>query len=522
MLCGISFYVALGGHTLWDVDEPNNAVCAREMLAAGNWWVPTFNGDLRFDKPILLYWIMMPLYALFGISEWTARLPSALAMTGLVFTIWYFIRRLIDRGAAFTAAMLFASAIHIVVIGRAAVPDPLLMLCLAIALFGLLTVYIERNREGQYLLVVSYVAIGLGVLAKGPVAVVMPVLILTSFLLLQGEWSRWRLFRPWLGLSVAALVALPWYVTVGLLTEGEWLKGFLFHHNLERFTDTLQGHGGFPGMYVLSFILGWFPWSMLLIYASISGAWRLQALRQQPMRLFLLCWMGAFLVFFTLARTQLPNYTLPAFPAAAALMALWIHQSDAAVQKKAWRGLVWVIPALGLLFTIGGGFAIQRMWPGEWFYSLVFLPGSVVVAWWLRRKPEDTVAPILAGMLMLVVLLVGWSIPGIDHHKVTKEMAAKATDAGFGSQALATFRYFQPSLLFYHGGRLPHLGTATEVGSWLFQGKAVVMPKDALVELPSEMQSYFVVHHRVQGLYARKTLLLLSLQPVEEMVWPKN
>jgi len=220
LICAVNFFAFLGGHSLWDVDEPNNAVCAREMLLAGNWWVPMFNGDYRFDKPILIYWLMMPLDALFGINEWAARLPSALAMTGLVLVIWGMMRRLMAAStavfrdnstvcdnAALIAAGTFATALHIIVIARAAVPDPLLMLALGVALPALLISYLEQKKEQAQqlsermpgLVIAAYIAIGLGTLAKGPIAGLMPLLIVAAFLTLMGDWRNWRLFHPFKG-----------------------------------------------------------------------------------------------------------------------------------------------------------------------------------------------------------------------------------------------------------------------------------------------------------------------------------
>ena len=343
LICAVNFFAFLGGHSLWDVDEPNNAVCASEMWLAGNWWVPMFNGDYRFDKPILIYWLMIPLNALFGVNEWSARLPSAMAMTGLVAVIWYMSRRLITAAAIsvrkneseiipLMAAGLFATALHIVVIARAAVPDPLLMLSLGFTLPALLIVYLEersqRSERMPGLLMAAYVAIGFGVLAKGPIAGLMPLLIIVTFLLLMRDWKSWSLFRPFKGAAIALLVAAPWYIAVGVLTQGEWLEGFIFRHNIERFTDPLQGHKGFPGLYILSVLVGWFPWSGLLAAMVAFGAWRLKVLREEPVRLFMLCWIGVYILFFSIARTQLPNYVLPLFPAAALLMAFGWAAAD--------------------------------------------------------------------------------------------------------------------------------------------------------------------------------------------------
>ena len=531
LICAINFFAFLGGHSLWDVDEPNNAVCAREMWLAGNWWVPMFNGDYRFDKPILIYWLMIPLNALFGVNEWSARLPSAMAMTGLVAVIWWMSRRLITAAAVeirkgeqeiipLLAAGLFATALHIIVIARAAVPDPLLMLSLGFTLPALLIVYLEerqsRSERMPKLLIAAYVAIGLGVLAKGPIAGLMPLLITVSFLMLMKDWQSWRLFRPFTGAAIALLVAAPWYIAVGLLTNGEWLEGFIFRHNIERFTDPLQGHKGFPGLYILTVVAGWFPWSGLLVAMVAFGAWRLKVLREQPLRLFLLCWIGVYILFFSIARTQLPNYVLPLFPAAAMLMAFgWAGATDA-LRQRARLWLVWGALLLSLGLVIGGGIALHKMWPGEGYYTLAMLPVFLVSLWWLVYKRGELWLPMTAAMLCSILLLTGWSIPNIEHHKVSSRLAVQADAAGFDGQSLATFYYFQPSLLYYNGGRLPMLKSVDEVGAWLTQGKAVVIAQAALELLPKEILPYLVVHDRVYGMYARRWLLLVSLQPVNQ------
>ena len=544
LICAVNFFAALGGHTLWDVDEPNNAVCAREMLLAGNWWVPMFNGDYRFDKPILIYWLMMPVDALFGINEWSARLPSALAMTALVLVVWAMMKRLLAgetkekrETTALLAATLFATALHMAVIARAAVPDPLLMLALGITLPALLIVYLEGRVAAPLkmppMLIVAYVAIGFGTLAKGPIAGLMPLLIVSAFLTLNRDWKNWRLFMPFKGAVIALGVALPWYIAVGLLTDGVWLEGFLFRHNLERFTDPLQGHRGFPGLYLISIFAGWFPWSGLLAAMLAFGAWRLKALREQPIRLFMLCWLGVYIIFFSIASTKLPNYVLPVFPAVAMLMAYGWMQTGKSDKTRALNWLAWTALILSVGMIIGGGIALHKMWPGEGYYTLALLPVTLVTLWWLMRKEkgkaeqEELWMPLSVAMMTSVLLLTAWSVPGIDHHKVSKQLAEKATESGFDGSELATFHYFQPSLLFYHGGRLPTLENVQAVGEWLVDGKAIVITQQALERLPKEIIPYLIVHERVYGMYARRWLLLVSLQPLanrtkEETTWPKQ
>ena len=517
LVCGVDFMFMLGGHTLWDVDEPNNAVCAREMLAAGNWWVPVFNGGLRFDKPILLYWLMMPLFHWFGVHEWTARLPSALAITALTWVVFHFTRRLADGRTGLVAALLFATALHVVVIARAATPDPLLMLCVGFALLAFIVFWLEGAADAK-LIMAAWAALGVGMLAKGPVALLLPGLIVLLFLLLRGELRKLGRMRPVAGLLLALAIALPWYVAVGVLTDGEWLKGFILHHNIDRFTGALQGHRGFPGFYVISFLAGWFPWTGLLLAALLFAPWRLRALREDPLRLFLLCWIGVFLVFFTIARTRLPNYMLPTFPAAAVLMAVWASANDEKAGAWLARGAV----GFSALLMVAAAVALQWQWPGEWVYALCFLPVLAAAVFSLGRGPEHGVPALAAGMMACVMLLAGWALPAFDRHKVTRDLAMAATKAGFGPDALATYRYFQPSLLYYHGGRLPMLKNMREVAGWLMRGKAVVMPEQSLAEFPPAVLPHLVVHRRRHGLVARKWLLLVSLQPVEGASWPMN
>lgn len=509
-IASINFLFMLGGNSLWDVDEPNNAVCAREMLEAGNWFVPVFNGALRFDKPILLYWLMMPSFSLFGINEFSARLPSALSITGLVFVVWYFGKRLMDDKSGLIAATLLATCIHIVVISRAATPDPIFMLCMGFAFLAFICIYIEK--ESGLLLPAFYAAIGLGVLAKGPVAVLMPGLLMVAYLLLIGDFSAWRRFRPWFGLAIILAVALPWYIVVGVLTDGEWLRVFFLHHNVDRFTDTLQGHRAIPGLYILTVLIGCFPWTGLVAASVWSGSWRLGRLRQDPLRLFLLVWLGAFLIFFTAARTHLPNYMLPVFPALVLLCALWLRSADTVDKDRVWRWTVWTGLLLALGLMVGGGIALEKKWDGDWVLVLALLPVALGAIWWLRYRQTSAIESLVLGMLASVFLLSFWAAPALDKHKISPELARQAIIAGFSGSELASYRYFQPALLFYHGGRLPYLGNIEDVIEWLGDGKALVMPSSVLIDLPEAIRKQLVVHSRVNGLYARTELALVSLQ----------
>jgi len=247
----------LGGSRLWDRDEPRNEGCALEMLARGDWVVPFFNGELRTHKPVLLYWCIMASYGAFGVNEFAARLPSALCAIGSALCIYRMGRRLFGPRAGVWAAVALATSLMFVVAGRAATPDSLLIFCTTAA--GMIFVCgTFRPRfdttppdaapqlivEGKYFpqhwptVVAMYAVMGLGVLAKGPVGLILPTAVIGMFLLIarlpnRGDgtaalsWQKmaariaapfeplhflttcWSM-RPLTAVFAAAAVALPW------------------------------------------------------------------------------------------------------------------------------------------------------------------------------------------------------------------------------------------------------------------------------------------------------------------------
>ncbi|HMC10367.1 MAG TPA: glycosyltransferase family 39 protein, partial [Pirellulaceae bacterium] len=218
----------LGGPRLWDRDEPRNAGCAREMLARGDWVVPWFNNELRTHKPVLLYWCIMTSYQGLGVNEFSARLPSALCAIGSVICVYRMGRRLFGPQAGVWAGIALATSLMFVVAGRAATPDSLLIFCSTLAL----TIYVcgtfrprfettpldalpQPILAGQYFpqhwptALALYAAMGLGVLAKGPVGLILPTAVIGMFLLIVRLSSRTDGSKPWAARDVLVRVVAP-------------------------------------------------------------------------------------------------------------------------------------------------------------------------------------------------------------------------------------------------------------------------------------------------------------------------
>src|SRR5215467_8654004 len=210
VLCYALFFYGLGSIGLIGPDEPRYASIAREMLRTGDYITPRLYGLPWFEKPPLMYWLAAAGYKIFGNSESAARFPSAAAATVCVFFIYYCGRRLWNRGTGLLAALTAATSIGSSAFARAASMDMLLSACLTMALVFFLFGLNDPAPRRRLWFSLFYAALGLGVVTKGPVALLLPMLSLAGFLLLRGRWQEWRSWYPG-SLWITAATAGPWY-----------------------------------------------------------------------------------------------------------------------------------------------------------------------------------------------------------------------------------------------------------------------------------------------------------------------
>jgi 4-amino-4-deoxy-L-arabinose transferase-like glycosyltransferase len=525
------FLVNLGGPSLWDIDEGNNAEAAREMMESGNWVVPTFNFELRVDKPALLYWLQIAAYRLFGINEFAARLPSALAALVTVLLVYEFGRLLFGAAAGLLAGLILASAPLFCAAAHFANPDALLVL---FSTATLLVFWHGFARGGRWWYGPAGAAGGLAVLAKGPVGLVLPVGVAGLFLL----WCR-RVHLLWnrrLAVAVLAFlaVALPWYAWVGAETKCEFLRGFILKHNISRFQGPMENHGGSVLYYPLVLIAGFGPWSAFLGLAGWYGAKGLRGRTEEPdtakLRFrFLACWVAVYLVFFTLSGTKLPNYILPMYPPVALLLAYFLDGwRRGALQTPAWAlkvglvclALLGVGIAAGLL--VAGGVVPMaalrgRTYPGlEWgaVLGLVLLVAAFG-AWRLlgRQLRGQMVNLVTAGSVLLVGGLAAWGGSAFNRFKAPCELAAQIhTHQAEPDIRIGSFRYFQPSLVFYARREVQSLNQEADVLEFLAWPLPVyaVMPEEAWETMRDKVSAPCEVIGRRRDMYRRCEVVVVT------------
>jgi 4-amino-4-deoxy-L-arabinose transferase-like glycosyltransferase len=510
----LTFFVGLGRGQLFDEDESLNAECGREMFVRGDWIVPTFNHELRTAKPILTYWFMLTSYHLFGVSEFAARFWSAVLGVGTCVLTYHIGCRLFSRRAGFFAGVILASCMMFTTVARASTPDSILIFFITLALF----LYVRtRSWDGSDEAAVLparwtaflpvYAVMSVAVLAKGPIGVLLPCCIIGLFATLEavrrnpaviapdastaraarlGRWvARWvnpvtffkmgLRMRPDLILLCVALIALPWYVAVGMATDGAWLKGFLGNHNVGRFLEPMENHGGPIFYYLIAIMLGFAPWSVFLPLAVRHGIARLRdggSDRQSV--LFLFCWAGVFVGFFSLARTKLPNYVLPCYPALALLSACLIDCVPWDVKDVAGRRYRWAVGSLavvGLGLVVGLSVTAALILPGEWWVGLagLFPLAGGLWAWWQLEHGQGELArrTVLVSSVLFVVVTFGLVGPQISEHQDGGFLADALPEQSAASAKIATFRYSPPGLVYYTERRIDHCRELEDVAAHL-------------------------------------------------------
>lgn len=487
LVVGLVSLPGLGSYSLWDVDEGVNAEAAREMAEADSWIVPTFNYQLRTAKPVLLYWLQRLSYAVGGVSEWWARGPSVLCGLGAVLLCYELGRRLWDRASGLWAGVILGSAVQFVILSRAATPDAPLLLFTVLTFLAFWWGQEQKRRAWWHPVAM---ACGLAVLTKGPIGVALPGMVILLYFLWQREGYRLLDGRLLSAAGLFLLVAGPWYALVASETRGEWIKAFLGRENLERFARPMEGHGGPVFYYALILPIFFLPWSVWLVpvlehacrqavrrsrrsLAVTEAGGRREAEDPRPYR-FLGCWLGVYLLVFSVAATKLPNYIFPLYPALALLTGRFMVRW----QRQEVHLAGWVVPtALGLLaavgLTTGIGLLLGEGWYrglGQWCWLGLILVGGATAGWraW-QRGEEATLRWRVAGAGIAFVAATAAVLPvTLDRHRAPKVLvAASGISDPQRDSRVATYRWFAPSLVFYSGREVAHLPDVAAVRRFL-------------------------------------------------------
>ena len=319
---------------LIDRDEPRFAEASREMIQSGDYVVPYFNDQLRLDKPPLTYWVQTVSYRIFGQNDFAARFPSAVAAALLAVTIPVLGLRISGERVGWRAAIIFTLCLQTFIHAKAAVADMWLALFVSTAHWsGLellrdgLTNPEHRRANTEYRISIwwftFYISLALGFLAKGPIAWV-PLLTIASTIFYAPNVQLGRRFKFIRGLALMLAIIATWGIPALIQTHGEFLRIGIGRHVIGRSLGAMEGHGwnslgGYllllPFYFVTVFV-SFFPWSIKLP-ALLKRLWH----QRDNIDRYLLSGIAIIFVIFSLIKTKLPHYTLPAFGLLALLLA---------------------------------------------------------------------------------------------------------------------------------------------------------------------------------------------------------
>ncbi len=333
----LSFFATLSFAPLFDLDEGAFSEATREMLQNGNFITTYLNGELRFDKPILIYWLQAISVKLFGLNEFAFRLPSAIAATFWALGIYWFARRYFEEQIAFLATFFMITSLQITVIAKAAIADALLNMFIAYSMFF---VYLYLDKKDKKYLYLAFGAIGFGVLTKGPVAILIPLAVTFIYLLIKKELKLFfkTVLNP-IGLIIFSAIALPWYILEYMDQGMKFIEGFFLKHNISRFKTSFEGHGGSLFYYVPVVLAGILPYTTLFLKA-IS---KVKTWFRNDLYLFFAIWFLFVFLFFSFSGTKLPHYVIYGYTPLFFIMAIYL--------KDIKNDLLYMLPAL-ILFLI--------------------------------------------------------------------------------------------------------------------------------------------------------------------------
>jgi 4-amino-4-deoxy-L-arabinose transferase-like glycosyltransferase len=354
------FLLGLGTPALYDPHESLYAEIARDMVARGDWLTPHLNDTRYLDKPPLFYWLIALSYTLLGVSEFAARLPTALSGLGGVLLTWAIGRHLFDGRAGFFAGTVLMTSLGYWIFSRQLLPDMVFSFCTTLGFYGGLR-SLKTVRSAPLDATLLCLSLGLAVLTKGFLGL-FPLVIMAGYLILRGEPRRIKTMMPVWGIFLILALIAPWHIIIAWQNEGYFWHYFMNEHLL-RFlgrrdpVDYISLPLSVFFFILLFWLLPWTPYLALIISRQLSRT-REHLPDAGPGTFFLLLWAAALLVFFAASQARLPQYSLPAMPALALLIGKDLD--DRLMRCSARVHGVWLATAVSILLPAVALFLFPR------------------------------------------------------------------------------------------------------------------------------------------------------------------
>lgn len=523
---GMGCFFGLSAAGLFDLDEGLYATAARQMVESGDWLVPRVGTGVFFDKPPLTYWLQAICMKVFGFTPLAARMPSALAATLTAVLIWQWAKRRGLERVGWLALLIYPLCPLTMGLARQAIMDSLLTLWFTLTVIGWVEGYTRDRR--WYLLMAA--GAGLATMTKGLIGLLLPGGALALWILLRRDWAELRRI-PWLpALGIYLLIVLPWHLAVWRAAGDLFVREYIIHHHIQRFLGKDFGHVAPFWFYIPMLLVGMYPWSAfapIIGWQALSG-WRGEREKTSCAWAMWAFWALVVVVFFSLSRSKLPGYVLPAVPALTLLVALRLHAlwrvpNGLRPGEAALMGFTGLL--LSAVFALAGVLgwqwqeqrtpvlmgksvptdvvqAITHMAPFALMIGALFLLSVVVLFARWSSTPRVTGAAILFGLLFAFLVghdgLPRWNAYDIEPlHRLGRSLVP-ALEQG-KPVVIYAFEPSRPSLRFVmgHPRQVTELGTPEELrrvlqgtsGGYILAEKRNPPPADLPCRLATEREA---------------------------------
>lgn len=468
------YFFGLGHLPFVGPDEPRYAQVAREMFLRHDLVTPTLGGNIWFEKPALLYWMMIASFKLFGVSEWAARLPAAISGVLTVAAVYCIGRRVESNGAGeklraygFWSALAAATTLGIVVFSRATSFDIILTMTTTWSLTSYLLYELEENAKlRRWFLVGFYTFIGLSLLAKGLVGIVIPIGVVGFYHLFRRRpLERKAFISLFWGIPLALIVAAIWYAPV--ISRHGWLfvDQFFIQHHFARYVSNKYHHWRPVYYYLLAIPLLALPWTAFLIDGVVQAGrwpWRAKAPasdrphdRLNTVLIFALAWFLFPLLFFSFGNSKLPGYILPVLPAAALVVGERLWRLGSELRKSNWA--IRTTAVLCLVFAIG---ALAYAWRARNLplacALLIAAPLCVAGGFALlsRHRPAASIVLISGATLAVLIVALRCVAPQTAELESSKRLLQLADARGYSQAVIYGLQRSDRTPEFYAAGRV--------------------------------------------------------------------